>query len=364
MGLTTCLWGSAVVVAALSGLVQLKLYNEKWSSAPDPYSYQWRPEPGATFDRTYPQVFRNPMDLGECRKDQEDACNSYWVDRFTEFFGDREVDVIDQAKLVDYVNETFGQFPEEFLTRATIRQYLHEDRFNQSELKFGTGIGTPDEFRNFFGQQSNGHWIWDRITQDPFFLYIGSQLFVSRNKEGTTMHNANTATTLFLNMGGRKRWVLADPTWMDEMDCVLEERGNYHTCLIPTRPHTDIDTQVRMMKHKGIPESAYWDVTLDPGDILLFGSTYPHAIDNLTPVTIGYSLRLGTPPARLGQVRITLRGLLQGLKLRLQGYDGTTMFDNIISGFGTNTKFAMADAKYRGGQNPVYRKYKGANRLD
>jgi hypothetical protein len=127
----------------LSVLFQLKIYSEKYSVVPDPYSYQWDPKPGATFPRTYPQVYKNAMELGQCR-DSKDACLSYWSDRLVNFFGDREVDVIDGHKIVNEVNDTFGAFPEEFLTRSTLKQYLTKERFQGSDLKFGTGIGTSD----------------------------------------------------------------------------------------------------------------------------------------------------------------------------------------------------------------------------
>jgi hypothetical protein len=351
----SCARGVALLAVFLAVLFQVKLYRERWEGVRDPYSYTWDGRKGATFPRQYPQVYRNVIDVGPCRE-TEDACTEYWQTRFIEFFGDRMADVVDGRK---EVNDTvkYGAFPEEFLTRATIREYFNNPEFDGSDIKFGTGIGVSSEFATFFGADTDGNNLWDRIINDPKHMYIGSQLFVARNKPGTTMHNANTATTLFLNMAGRKRWIIGDPAWMDDMDCVLETRGNYHTCLIPTRPHTDIDAQIRMLRHRGIPDSAWVDVTLDPGDLLLFGSTFPHAIDNHSPVTIGYSLRFGTPPARLGQVRITLRGLARGLYLRLTGYPGVTMFDNFIRALKMTDKFGMADVVYDGGQNPVYRKY-------
>lgn len=108
--------------------------------------------------------------------------------------------------------------------------------------------------------------------------FHGAELFMGAGGTGSPWHAANE-WTFFVNVAGRKQWKFIKPEF------TLHMKPYYQKDLIyVVSAYADSDPE-------GITT---YDVTLNPGDLLVFPAWWWHRVRNLTEETIGVAVRFRT----------------------------------------------------------------------
>lgn len=266
-------------------------------------------------------------------------------------FSDEVVEVITKE---GHAKTDVHMFSVERLTRTTIKQLLTNDSWAGGQTMFQMGMGTPDQYRKFYGKDKQGNLVFDRLSGDPVYQYLGTQFFIGRDwSSGTNMHAASGPYNFFLMFAGVKHWLVVDPAWIPQLDCQFGDVGHYGVCLGPLRPRITIPEYVDMIRRKGLPESAWFEFTLRPGDLLVLGPAYPHAIDNKSDKFVAAAMRLMGRPNRAGVMKNHLRAYRQGFWAKLTGVKGFTVWDLALEAIMSGEKFGFLD-RYWKGKNGLY----------
>lgn len=129
----------------------------------------------------------------------------------------------------------------------------------------------------------NHHELFDQLPMRSIFElqsagFYGADLFLGGPDTGSPWHAAND-WTFFVNVVGRKRWKFIRPEFTLHMD-----------------PCYQRDLLYVVSSHGGNdpPGITTYEVTLEPGDMLVFPAWWWHRVDNLSPETIGVAVRFRT----------------------------------------------------------------------
>jgi hypothetical protein len=120
-------------------------------------------------------------------------------------------------------------------------------------------------------------------------MFACAQLFMGGPNTGTSFHCAE-GTTLFVMVHGEKRWTLVHPAHTLWMSPSTHPTTLYAYTTINHNAPADV-------LERDVPLYAYvpkYVTDLKPGDVLFLPAWWWHAIDNLTPATIGVSTRWAT----------------------------------------------------------------------
>jgi hypothetical protein len=139
------------------------------------------------------------------------------------------------------------------------------------------------EYEHVFGNQFNV------LPNLPDANYVGSQLFFANSAHsGSPLHYA-WGTNVFVQVNGKKRWLLVDPAYAFQLGCGYGAGGLYGTCPIFISPFSNVSIARNIaLLPDGVP---YMEFVLSPGDILVVPPLWLHAIENLEVPTIALSMR-------------------------------------------------------------------------
>lgn len=147
-------------------------------------------------------------------------------------------------------------------------------------------------YQQFFNQSQYSEVFGDRflvLQNIPDAIYLGSQLFLANNlKSGTPFHFA-WGTNIFVQLNGRKRWVLINPKYAQTMGCEYGPGGLYATC--PKFENKFSQNTIEDQLNRKPDKIPYFDFVLNPGDILVNPPLWLHAIENMEVPSIALSIR-------------------------------------------------------------------------
>ncbi len=203
------------------------------------------------------------------------ASKKWSLEFFEKQYGNKEIMVHDTEGLVDRKNpqefETMklGQYIE--LLRKGSMKYLkfsrmvHEEKTLQKDLNLG-------ELRKFLLPLSFG---------EAFYMFMGAADTI------TPIHDGS-GCTVFVNIAGRKRWIM----WQTGEKIFLDVRPDRRSYFFShADPHNLNDPEYPLLKY-----AKKYEVILEPGDVLWFPSWVWHQVENLTPA-IGVAFKFTNLPA-------------------------------------------------------------------
>ena len=173
------------------------------------------------------------------------------------------------------------------------------DRFPDAEVQFIEGDrGRLERVRSEGRYAHNAETLFgedDRLEAelqvDRLVPYAGSleyhysQMFLGYKSTGSPLHAANT-WNFFLMVNGAKRWTFIDPDHFEFVHTALTDNLVYWLSDSLSFPHF-VDAE----RHPMFRYCPRYTVVLEPGDVLLNPPWWWHAIENLTPSSVGVSSR-------------------------------------------------------------------------
>lgn len=197
------------------------------------------------------------------------AAQKWSKEFFRENYGDTPVTIIDNPGLVDktvsnkFIKTTFeGYFKEAENDRS---KYLRFSRVLDNNPALLKDLDM-DWLRKFKSNLSVG---------DQTFLFIGE------GDTKTPMHCA-LSHTIFIQIKGKKRWVITAPEERFFFDPVAGRFLYYYT-------NADINNPSDP-NYPLVPYTKKYDIVLDEGDVLWLPSYFWHHVENITP-TIGVAFK-------------------------------------------------------------------------
>jgi len=119
--------------------------------------------------------------------------------------------------------------------------------------------------------------------------YHYSQMFLGCRATGSPLHAANT-WNFFLMVDGAKKWTFINPEHSEFVHATLTDNMVYGVSDSLTFPHA-VDPE----RHPMFRYCPRYTVLLEPGDVLLNPPWWWHAIENVTPSSVGVSSRWSSP---------------------------------------------------------------------
>lgn len=187
-------------------------------------------------------------------------CVQTWsYDFFKNNYGDKELSLNDNVGLVDRKN------PQQYET-MTFADYIDELKQGSNKyLKFSRVMDDDSTLKGDFDLN------WLRKFQpassfgEQFLMFMGG-------KETLTPVHSGFAHTVFIQITGKKRWILWAPNERIFFDPRAERRAyNYSN----VDPHRTDEPEFPLFKY-----AKRFEITLEPGDILWFPSHLWHQVEN------------------------------------------------------------------------------------
>jgi len=171
-------------------------------------------------------------------------------------------------------------------------------------LRFSPILEENPELKNYLDMP------WYGAFRGPLSLRGFVQLFVAPAATYTPIHCA-LESNVFVQLHGRKRWLLYPAMYQPLLDPPADRRPYFHSAFLPGRA----SPQVPLGKY-----APAFEVVLDEGDVLYFGPFVWHYVENLTPTLAAayrfFSLRAGIRsswPLTVAKFLATKPSLLQTL---------------------------------------------------
>lgn len=196
---------------------------------------------------------------------ESEACRNWSIKYFREKYGDLELLITDPDQSIH-----MGKLHlvlDDILAEKTTRQYVQNtaDIFNQCrELETQLPIETLGRLVGPLGTLS------------------GSQLFLGGKDTGTSYHCASNFNC-FVMVHGQKEWRFVDPRYSAWMYPFMPPSGLFAFSPVPA-----FGSSPRFPLYRRIPKLK---TILKPGDVLLNPPWWWHAVQNVTPSTIGVATR-------------------------------------------------------------------------
>lgn len=211
---------------------------------------------------TSPVVFRGGASNWE-------AFGKWTFDFFVEKFGDREIMVHDNEGLIDPNN------PQQFETILLSEYIKHLKEGSLKYLKFSRLVHDHPDLQKDLNLDELEKLVLPGSFGNAFYMFMGAA------KTITPIHDG-LGCTVFVNLEGRKRWIM----WPTEEKIFLDvrpSRMNYY--FSKANPHVLTDSNYPLLKY-----ARKFDITLESGDILWFPPWMWHQVENET-ATIGTAFK-------------------------------------------------------------------------
>jgi hypothetical protein len=214
----------------------------------------------ARYARKQPVVF-----AGEAL---EWPCCQHWSQAsFAERFGGDDVLLFNPVKNVD------GQLEYEFSTLGEAIRKMQKDP--EINVRFSPLLTLHPELK----KDLDLHWYRQR-TSLPLPRSNQLQLFIAGKKSSTHIHTA-ISENLFLQVEGRKHWVIYPPEYNPVFKVHIDRTPYFISDLVHDRPDPE--------KFPHFDKAVGYECTLQPGDILYNPNFFWHFVTSLEPsVSLGY----------------------------------------------------------------------------
>jgi hypothetical protein len=208
-----------------------------------------------------PVVFRGAAKNWECVK-------TWSFDFFKHRYGDKEISLNDNVGVNDRKN------PQQY-EMMTFADYIDELKMGTLKyLKFSRIMDDDSTLKGDFNRE------WLKKFHLPFTFGEQFLMFMG-NKESMTPLHSGFANTLFVQITGRKRWIMLAPGERIFFDPRAERRP-YNFSHVD--PYVMDDPNFPLMKY-----AKTYEVILEPGDVLWFPSHLWHQVENIEGgVSIAY----------------------------------------------------------------------------
>ena len=233
---------------------------------------QFRPVPEVEFT-THAQFYRNHVPVWEpavfrgVAKDWP-ATKQWTMDYFAEKFGDTKAVIGDQPGL--YGEGESGQFEE-----STLGDLVAAIRAGKKKaLRFSPVIEENPHLKEYLDM------AWFSGFRSPFSVRGLAQLFVAPEGTYTPLHCALESNT-FVQLHGRKRWVLYPASYQPLFDPPADRRPYFRSGYLPGNTAAE---------HRLGSYAPAYEVILEEGDVLYFPPFVWHYVENLSP-TIAVAFR-------------------------------------------------------------------------
>lgn len=196
-------------------------------------------------------------------------CSQKWsFDFFKNNYGEREVSLNDNVGLVDRKN------PQQFET-MTFTSYIDElQRGSLKYLKFSRVMDDDSTLKNDFNLGWLRKFHLPTSFGEQFLMFMGG-------KNTITPIHCGFSHTLFVQITGKKKWILWAPNERIFFDPRAERRSYFHT---NADPYNLDDPNFPLIKY-----IKRYEVVLEPGDVLWFPSLLWHQVENLTDsISVAY----------------------------------------------------------------------------
>jgi hypothetical protein len=194
-------------------------------------------------------------------------------------------------------------------------QYTHKE-VKFKEVIAGMKKGDNDLYSRFNDLLGNHTELRDDIDMNWFLkrrekIVSGKvfQCFIGGATTYTHIHSA-IQSNFFVEVFGKKRWLLFPPSYNQYLAPVVEGRPYFSTLFHPLKPNYDKFPEMEYLD--------FYDTTLEPGDILYNPPSWWHHVENET-MTIGVGFRWTSLTA-------TLKASPIQLLLTLTAYNPTIIF--------------------------------------
>lgn len=195
------------------------------------------------------------------------ACREWTIEYFGEKYGDTEAVMVEQPGLAG-PNEV-GRF--ELTTVGRIVADICAGR--TTYLRFSPLLAENPHLLEAFDMP------WLRAFRPRTSLREAPQFFLGPASTYTPLHCALTVN-FFVQLRGRKRWILYPAKHQALVEPVADRRPYFHSDFHPERPCSGFDLA---------PFATAYEVTLEEGDVLYNPPLVWHTVENLTPtISVGY----------------------------------------------------------------------------
>jgi hypothetical protein len=200
-----------------------------------------------------PVVFKGAANNWNCVK-------TWSFDFFKDNYGDKEVSLNDNVGIVDRDN------PQKYET-MTFAEYIDElKRGSGKYLKFSRIMDDDSTLRGDFDLNWLRKFALPGSVGEQFLMFMG-------NSESMTPIHAGFANTIFVQITGKKRWIMWAPNERIFFDPRAERRPYNYT---NADPHKLDDPNFPLFKY-----ARRYEILLEPGDVLYFPSHLWHQVENV-----------------------------------------------------------------------------------
>lgn len=202
-------------------------------------------------------------------------CSTKWTkDFFRERYGSTPVTIIDNPGLVDKDKENV-------FTKTTFEGYFNEAEKDKSKyLRFSRILDNQKDLL------TDLDYTWLRQFKTPFSGHEVSYLFIGEGDTKTPTH-AGLPHTLFIQVKGRKRWIITAPNERFFFDPVADRTLYFYT-------HSNIH-KTDEPRYPLMPYLRKYDFVLEDGDVMWMPGLFWHHVENQTP-TIGVAFKYQNLP--------------------------------------------------------------------
>ncbi len=198
------------------------------------------------------------------------CCKKWSFDFFAENFGDEQIAIIDNVGVTD------RNKPQEYEI-TTYAKYVSELKKGSTKyLKFSRIMDEAYTLRKDFDLAFLKRFHLPTTFGQQFFMFMG-------NTESMTPVHCGFANTVFIQVTGKKKWILWAPNERIFFD-PRAERRSYNFSHVD--PYVTNDPNFPLYKY-----ARRYEVILEPGDILFFPSHLWHQVENVEGgVSVAYKI--------------------------------------------------------------------------
>ena len=197
------------------------------------------------------------------------VCTKKWsFDFFKEQYGKSEISLIDNVGVIDRDN------PQEF-EQTTFADYIDQLRAGSLKyLKFSRIMDEDSSLKNDVDLNWLRKFMSFSSIREQFFMFMGVKNTI------TPIHNG-FAHTIFIQVTGKKRWILWEPNERIFLDPRPERRSYWYSNADPNKEENPSFPLFKYAKR--------YEVILEPGDVLWFPGLLWHQVENTTDsISIAY----------------------------------------------------------------------------
>lgn len=203
---------------------------------------------------------RNPIIFRGAAKDWQ-CCKQWSMDYFKNEHGEIEVTLQDNVGVNDRDNPNT-------LSKLKMREYIEQLQSGSKKyLKFSRVINDPEILSKFL----KADWL---KKFKRFFAFSNTYYFFIGGKDTKTPIHNGFATTVFVQVEGKKKWIFYQPEDRFSLGVRPERRSYYYS---HADPHNVNDPKFPLLAN-----AKKHEIILNPGDVLWLPPLVFHQVENIT----------------------------------------------------------------------------------